>query len=336
MNSADHARQHGAGDHVDPLVAQVLHGQALVHGVGLDEREAPRRQRRADGGDGVEDPLACAREVGDDKALGGGAPVRVGQDAGDDVGDEDGAQRQQHVLDAAEGAAQDEQADRGGGERDRQIAAGAGKDLHPGGDAGELGADRAEVGHHQRGQRSLGPPPAVALVHESHQTLAGDDAGSGGEIVEDDQGDRRQGQDPQEPVAVVGAEDRIGRDPGGVVVGQPGQQSRPEYGQQGQHARHDDPAIGFERPLRPARNKMRTWTLVRGGHCPTPPAARISASKNGFRLGIHEVAVVPAQHVAAAHGSLLIDPQADLGALGRDIPGGDDQRTSGHRPPTRP
>ena len=38
----------------------------------------------------------------------------------------------------------------------------------------------------------------------------------------------REHQHPEEPVAVVGAQDRVGGDPRGVVVRQPREQSRPE------------------------------------------------------------------------------------------------------------
>ena len=72
---------------------------------------------------------------------------------GDDVGDEHRAQRQQHVLDAVEGAAQDQHADAQGGDRDGDVAAGPRQDLHAGRDAGELGADRADVGDDERRQR---------------------------------------------------------------------------------------------------------------------------------------------------------------------------------------
>ena len=98
---ADHAGQHGADDHVDPLVAEVLDLQLLVDRVGLDEGQAPRRQRRADRRHGDEHRLAVERQARHDQALGGGAPVGVGEHARDHVGDEDRAEREQDVLDVA-------------------------------------------------------------------------------------------------------------------------------------------------------------------------------------------------------------------------------------------
>ena len=46
--------------------------------------------------------LAVQRHARDHEPLRRLAPVGVGEDAGDDVGDEDGAQRQQNVLDVVE------------------------------------------------------------------------------------------------------------------------------------------------------------------------------------------------------------------------------------------
>jgi hypothetical protein len=63
---ADHSGQHGADDHVGALVAQILDLELLVDGVRLDEGQAPRRQRRADGGDGDQQRLAVERQAGHD------------------------------------------------------------------------------------------------------------------------------------------------------------------------------------------------------------------------------------------------------------------------------
>src|SRR5881409_1495940 len=53
-----------------------------------------------------------------------------------------------------------------------------------------------------------------------------------GEVVEEDERCCRGQQRPEERVAEVGAEDRVGRDPGRVVVGKAGQDSRADDGQQ--------------------------------------------------------------------------------------------------------
>ena len=53
--------------------------------------------------------VAVQRHAGDDQPRRGRAPVGVGEDPGDDVGDEDRAQREQQVLDSVEVLAQDEE-----------------------------------------------------------------------------------------------------------------------------------------------------------------------------------------------------------------------------------
>ncbi len=112
---ADDPGEDGAGNDIDPLEAQVLDAEPLVDGVGLDEGEPPRRQRRPDRRDRDQYRVAGERDGGDHGALGGGAPVGVSEEAGDDVGDEDRAQRQQDVLDVAEVPPQDEGRDPGRG-----------------------------------------------------------------------------------------------------------------------------------------------------------------------------------------------------------------------------
>ena len=75
-------------------------------------------------------------------------------------------------------------------------------------------------------------PRAVALADQGQQALAGDDPQPHPELVEDDQRRGRQRQHPEQLVAVLGAEDRVGRDPGRVVVGEAGQQPGPDHRQQ--------------------------------------------------------------------------------------------------------
>ena len=73
---------------------------------------------------------------------------------------------------------------------------------------------------------------AVVLADQGQQALAGDDAHPHAELVEDDQRRGRERQNPEQLVAVLGAEDRVGGDPGRVVVGEPGQDPRADDGEQ--------------------------------------------------------------------------------------------------------
>jgi hypothetical protein len=154
------------------------------------------------------------------------------------------------VLDPVEGAAQDEQRHPQGGERHADVPAHAAEQVEPGRDAGELRRERAEVREHQRGERHRREPRAEALAHQGEQALAGHDAHARAELVVDDQRRRRQRKHPQQAIAVLGAEDRVRRDPRRVVVGQPGQDARPDHGEQRHHraAPHE---------LRPAADELR-------------------------------------------------------------------------------
>ena len=128
-------------------------------------------------------------------------------------------QRQQEVLDAAEALAQDQRRDAGRRQRHAEVAAHPAEQFHRRGYAGELGAEGAGVGDHQcREHKRRGPWPVV-LANEREQPLAGDDPQPHPELVEDDQRRGREGEDPEQLVAVLGAEDRVGRDPSRIVVG---------------------------------------------------------------------------------------------------------------------
>lgn len=224
------------GDHIDTLVAEVLDLQFLVDRVGLDEGQPPRRQRRTDGRDGDQDRLAVERHARHDKSLGGGSPVGVGEHPGDHVGDEDRAEREQDVLDVAEGPAQDQQRDADRRERHADVAADAAEQLAAGRDTGELGAEGASVGDHQGAEDERRRARAIALANQGEQALAGDDAQPHPELVEDDQRRGREGEHPEQLVAVLGAEDRVGGDPGRIVVGEPRQQARADHRQQRRQA----------------------------------------------------------------------------------------------------
>ena len=104
----------------------------------------------------------------------------------------------------------------------RSVAADP-RQLQAGGHPGELRAGGADVGHYRCRQRQDGGSNAEALADQPGQSLAGGDAHTHTELVEDHQRGRGEHDDPEQLVPVVGAEDRVGRDAGRVVVGEPGQ-----------------------------------------------------------------------------------------------------------------
>jgi hypothetical protein len=136
------------------------------------------------------------------------------------------------VLDVAEALAQDQRRDAGRRQWHAEVAAHPAEQLHRRRDPGELGAEGAGVGDHQGRQHQRRGPRPVALADEREQPLAGDDPQPYPELVEDDQRRGREGEDPEQLVAVLGAEDRVGGDPGRIVVGEAGQQARPDHCQQ--------------------------------------------------------------------------------------------------------
>ena len=70
-----------------------------------------------------------------------------------------------------------------------------------------------------------GPLP-VAGANERDETGSGDHSEASAELVEDHECCDRDQQHPQELVAVTGPRDRVRRDPGGVVVGEAGEEAR--------------------------------------------------------------------------------------------------------------
>ncbi len=223
----------GTDHDVDPLEAQVLDAQPLVDRVGLDEGESPGGERRADRRHRDEDRIVVQRNARHHEPLGRRAPVRVGEESGDHVGDEDGAEGEQEVLDMAKVLPQDESGDPDRGEGNAQVATHAAEQLHPRGHAGELGAERAGVRNHQR--RHDDPCRALPMVlsDQRQQPLAGDDPQPHAQLVEDDQRHGGECEDPEQLVAVFGAEDRVGGDPGGIVVGESGEKPGADDGKQG-------------------------------------------------------------------------------------------------------
>ena len=78
-------------------------------------------------------------------------------------------------------------------------------------------------------RRGARPEP---LPDQGQQPFAGDDAEPHPDLVEDDQRRGRERQHPEQLVAVAGAEDRVGGDPGRVVVGEAGEDAGTDHRQQ--------------------------------------------------------------------------------------------------------
>ena len=83
------------------------------------------------------------------------------------------------------------------------------REIEARGDTGELRAGRADVRDEERENSELCEANSVPLAHEAREPLPGDDAHARTELVEEDERERRELEDPQELVAVVGAEDRV-------------------------------------------------------------------------------------------------------------------------------
>jgi hypothetical protein len=166
------------------------------------------------------------------------------------------------VLDAVKRAFEHEQRDADRCDGDAHVAASAEQQLRARGNAGKLGAERAEVGedegceHYRRGAK------AGSVAHEREQALLRDAAHPRPELVVDDQRCGRECKDPEEPVAVLGAQDRVGGDPGGIVVREPSEQARPEHGEERRDPRGSEqpPAAADEMPV-----QVTPWR--RGSYC---------------------------------------------------------------------
>jgi hypothetical protein len=66
-------------------------------------------------------------------------------------------------------------------QRNAEVAAHPAEQIHPRRHPGELGAQRADVGNHQRRQHQ--PGSAAAIANECQQPLAGDDSEADTQLV---------------------------------------------------------------------------------------------------------------------------------------------------------
>jgi hypothetical protein len=115
-----------------------------------------------------------------------------------------------------EAAAQDE--DRDHARRDGHgDGAGDPEQFQPGGYTRILGAGRSDVRDQQRPEGG-GRTDAEPLPYQADEALPGDNIHPRPEVVAHHQGDCGQEQDPEQLVAILGAEHGIGRDPGGILI----------------------------------------------------------------------------------------------------------------------
>ncbi len=158
-----------------------------------------------------------------------------------DVCDEDRRKRQQDVLDAVGAPAEDDRSDEHGCRGNGGVASDAGE-VEARSDSGELGARRAEVRDDEsRRDHERGPMP-VRAPNEADEARAGGEPESCAELVEDDEGRDRDDEDSEQLVAVAGADDRVRRDAGGIVVGEAGQETGPQHAEE-----HGQPEGSSER-----------------------------------------------------------------------------------------
>ena len=104
----------------------------------------------------------------------------------------------------------------------------------------------------------------VALADQRKQALAGDDPHPDRQLVKDDERDGRERQHPQQLVSVVRAELRVGRDPGGIVVGETGEDARADDREQhDQRAPADEVAAPANKsPVQVAPDRARRRSLL--------------------------------------------------------------------------
>jgi hypothetical protein len=224
-------------DHdLDPFRPVFARRYALVHRVGLDEREAPWRKRRSYRRGYGHDRSGGQGHAGYHQPARGLGPVGLSEHSGHDVCGKYGRDSEQDVFDAVKRFRQHQCDDEAGGPQHARCLRQAGE-LCNGSDAGELGADRTEVGQHEQRAGRLGCRVAVACSDNGDEAFAAADRKADGQQVKENKQRCGDHDDPQELVAEIGAQDRVGRDARGIVVGKSGEHARSDYGDQGRQAR---------------------------------------------------------------------------------------------------
>ena len=155
------------------------------------------------------------------------APIRPRQHAGHEIGDVHGGERQEDALDLAVVAARHEQPhahrDRRHGQPRRDVG-----QAERGSHARELRHGRAEVGDEEGEHRERRHLEAELLADQRRQTLAGHGPHARAHLLGHRQDGRDEQQQPEQAVAVAGADHRPGGDAAGIVVRGRRDQARPE------------------------------------------------------------------------------------------------------------
>ena len=231
----DHVGDDRADDDVGPAVGEPLGGDRLLGDRGLQVELHPGRDRGSDEGDGEQEVGARHLDLGHHRGAGDLRPVGVHEEAGDDIGQVDDGEAQQHPLHDRVAAPDHQQPDQDRRDRHRDVL-GHAEQFHPGRDTGELGDRRERVGDQQKGHRESGAADAEALPDQVGQALPGDHPQPGAHLVDDDQAERYDDQQPQHLEPELGAGLGIGGDAAGVVVGVGGDQAGADDGQQDEDA----------------------------------------------------------------------------------------------------
>jgi hypothetical protein len=127
------------------------------------------------------------------------------------------AKREQHMLDSPEAPFDDEGRHQDRCERHAEVARHSCQ-AETRCDTRELRSCGADVRSYEDSRRRHCCAPAVLDANQAGEASPRHDAKAGSQLVEDDERHRREQQHPQQAVTEVGPQDRVGRDPGGVVV----------------------------------------------------------------------------------------------------------------------
>ena len=206
-----------AHDDVEPGELVLIHPDAFLDDGGLEVELHPGRDGRSDQADDhghLGGPEVQSRV---DKLVQNLAPIRLHDEARDDVGDVEHAGHQENLLDLLVRALDHHGPDQDCADGHRDEFADA-EHLHPGGDPGELGDHVAHVGQkhadHQV-ERDLG---AEFLADQVRETLAGHNPHARAHFLHHDQGNHDRDQRPDQLEPILGARQGIRGDAAGVIV----------------------------------------------------------------------------------------------------------------------
>ncbi len=194
------------------------------------------RDRGACGGDEEEQVARVRLDVRRNDRVAHRAPTGMGQDRGDRIGEERDRHQHEHALRRLVRAADDEQPHDRSGDRNRHVLRDV-SERQCGADPDELADADAEVGDEHRHGRERRPAHPVLLADQLRQPLSRDCAHPCRHLLHDDEGDGDQHHHPEQVVAVLCADRRVGGDPAGVVAGVGGDQPGPEKGEERDEAR---------------------------------------------------------------------------------------------------